>query len=853
MLTSRILLACIFGFLGGQFDGSAAQTKAAPNLDRAALYRLLDEAGYASKFKGRFLCLEESNLVKGVRVLQSREYGFELPKGKHDIRLFTANLFMTERDRYDESPITLREIDFRSAMESEMLLQKKFWKEDPDWSRNPDESAPWYGSLEPFVWSRVAALKGDKDLSDRLFAHAEKLASSHEGGFLPGLVEDISMRFGFGINQAIADGASYESIRKDCERYLELFSNTKGAPLVKGRIASIMAMPEADRTFAARPKLGGDEDIVALLIHGLTEQTGRSFHTKGGPVLDGLSFFGIDYEEAKPTNAARLKKLGLRAVPQLMEALTDIRLTRTVTFNYSWPHDGVLKVGDAAEQILYSIAPVRESVQEEDWLKGKLAAREIFRKWWAEVERKGERAVLIEGTATGDEHSPAFAAQLAAKHPGDVVAAVAKGIGATKDINFRVALLRTLDAVKTQEAQTFVARFLTDSSRELKLEAARILLDTAPELCYSVLQREFQKDYRDGDVITLLLSMKRIDAIELVFASVSKQSDSMRYQIQDAIGDMLGNIQYQVSEGEVDEAQAAPILILCEKILVSFLTDTDREVGLSGGSGDYSYEDPRICDMAAYKLSSAYPEKYKFEQFDSPRAMDKLCISMANIWRAANGLAPLPLPTVPRVTPADPEKLEAALDTYLADPTDVNRQAILKMGLGALNGTVIRANRLTGKDRSLLDGLAVSLSMTVRLVAFQGPVPEKVRSKVEAWRDSPLTEHLFVGLMAELHSTMGPRSAGFRFEADREGDGTGITIRLTYRTPDLPADGTQLDYTCRAVLGAERLLSYSGGGTGPFAPDNSDEEWSVGLKKIFAAPPTKIVHIFHEQYQVRHD
>ena len=50
-----------------------------------------------------------------------------------------------------------------------------------------------------------------------------------------------------------------------------------------------------------------------------------------------------------------------------------------------------------------------------------------------------------------------------------------------------------------------------------------------------------------------------------------------------------------------------------EHLLVSALDDSGARTGLKGHFNEVAYEDPRICDLAAFVLSKRWPEKYQFD------------------------------------------------------------------------------------------------------------------------------------------------------------------------------------------------------------------------------------------------
>jgi hypothetical protein len=58
-----------------------------------------------------------------------------------------------------------------------------------------------------------------------------------------------------------------------------------------------------------------------------------------------------------------------------------------------------------------------------------------------------------------------------------------------------------------------------------------------------------------------------------------------------------------------------------ERLLLAALDDTEQRLGMKGTYNEASYEDPRICDMAALVLSMRWPGKYAFNW--SPSAAER--------------------------------------------------------------------------------------------------------------------------------------------------------------------------------------------------------------------------------------
>ena len=113
---------------------------------------------------------------------------------------------------------------------------------------------------------------------------------------------------------------------------------------------------------------------------------------------------------------ARLEKFGYDAVPQLIAALDDKRLSRTA--EYSRQQAYIDTVGDIAAEILSRIScrnfggnlsPLSDPTHDESRLA---AIKKEAEAWYAEANRKGEKRMLTEATEKGDDDCLASALRL---------------------------------------------------------------------------------------------------------------------------------------------------------------------------------------------------------------------------------------------------------------------------------------------------------------------------------------------------------------------------------------------------------------------------------------------------------
>ncbi|MEM7394019.1 MAG: NAD(P)-dependent oxidoreductase, partial [Verrucomicrobiota bacterium] len=125
-------------------------------------------------------------------------------------------------------------------------------------------------------------------------------------------------------------------------------------PRIKEHAVILKSMLEEDRAYATNPPDRSSftqQEKIADLIYQLRDQTGAQWLQPG--------FVNIfeDREGRTNTPAHQLLRYDLKAVPQMIDALNDRRLTRAVTYQSSFRFsDTILRVGDCAYLLLCSIA-----------------------------------------------------------------------------------------------------------------------------------------------------------------------------------------------------------------------------------------------------------------------------------------------------------------------------------------------------------------------------------------------------------------------------------------------------------------------------------------------------------------
>jgi hypothetical protein len=144
---------------------------------------------------------------------------------------------------------------------------------------------------------------------------------------------------------------------------------------------------------------------------------------------------GQNPDSKKPNAAMELKKLGMDALPEIIAHLDDARPTRCEGHWRSYAPESyyLLRYGDCCQQIFECISGhtlyERTSTVGYPIVDGKgKECQAAAEKWLREYKEKGEKQMLIEGTAAGDRDSSTQAERLVRKYPDAAFEPLTKGI-----------------------------------------------------------------------------------------------------------------------------------------------------------------------------------------------------------------------------------------------------------------------------------------------------------------------------------------------------------------------------------------------------------------------------------------
>ncbi|MEE9403197.1 MAG: hypothetical protein V3V47_08370 [Desulfobacteria bacterium] len=483
----------------------------------------------------------------------------------------------------------------------------------------------------------------------------------------------------------------FETIVKHCPK-----SRTRR--FAKGIVKILQQMIREDAAHSKKPHVPieqmSSEDRIADLIFHLRDQNGKQYGHPG--VL-----YVLDDPRADQSPADQLFEMGYDAVPQLIEALEDYRLTRSVSCHrpYYFSHH-VYRVNDCALEIIELIARrsfygrsyiehmskdggVRNDSR--DWgsdakvsseQKIAVICKEI-ESWWRQLQTKGEKQLLIDAARTGGHLVTGQAALLVKKYPDAAAEPLMEGARHCEEDYTRSNFIRLLGKLDGRRVETFLYEQIEEKTfPRTRVEAARILYDRGKLDVIATILKAWEQLLIDRerrplspggsgprDVVTLedmeygakysyiddglrhisqfLVDSEVKEAIEVLGRDMQQLSIYQRTEIIDHIGNKLGEIIKRLDEEELlhQEDLGHTALPVMEKLLVSLLHDTEVQEGLSSYRYGKDYKNPRVCDTAALMLWHHFVDKYEFD-IESPESIrDKQIQKCIKTWEASNSPA----------------------------------------------------------------------------------------------------------------------------------------------------------------------------------------------------------------------
>jgi hypothetical protein len=694
------------------------------------------------------------------------------------------------------------------------------------------DSRPLWGinfhpRTEAFVLAWACWRAGLDKLAAGLFDHAAKMPTGY--GYMPNdpptqplrrlVADDLAHTEMWRAVVAFGDPAvSRAQLLERFERITKNYPNSEHRKRARETALVLRRMIKEGAAHAAKQPAGpferlGKEEQIAELIFQLRDQNGHQYTQPGAcDIFDTLN-------DKKDTPAHRLIDWGYDAVPQLIDALEDHRFTRSVGFHrdFYFSHY-VLRVGDCALDILERIAERTfwQSTSTFSYMtldNQTAGTKEKVQAWYAELQKKGEKRLLIEATERGDRASYRQAWRLLERYPDAALPALLKGIEASKDDSTRALLVGTAADIKDESPLPLLLREVKEGPFAYgRLVAARSLHRRGRPEGVAAMIAEWQGQRPGGrpqsgegprqaegpetglvSVAEFLANCGQVEAIKALGKDLRKRPVRLRMAVVSSFGSSRtlsvlstgGPGSLNPGGGDARDNPKA-VRAAVTDLLIAALDDTDEEVGVSGTWDGKRFTDPRICDVAGHVLNQLEPEAYPFDLSAPLPRRNRGIVELKNVCRKAQGLAPLPLPA-PRVIQAVPvEKLRPLVDELLRTPSDRRSEVearIEELGLGALPGVLERLGKAGREDpaRAALERLARRLAWIVdEVVVAEGSVkPDAaLAAKLEAMKGKPFDPDPFLALVRLPVKNLPVSARGLRFSVYRGGDGTGATVKV---------------------------------------------------------------------------
>jgi hypothetical protein len=564
-------------------------------------------------------------------------------------------------------------------------------------------------------------------------------------------------------------------------------------------------------------------DLAAYWVHQLRDLAARQLSQPGGCSVFGFSS-GMSDETVSCHAAWQLFQMGPAAVPLLIDHLDDPRPTRSMGFHRDFFPASfyLLRTGDACQEILSRIAGrsffVRRTTNSYMRKDGKTAAvQKAARAWWAEYREKGEERILADGVATGRRDSPAQARILMEKYPDAALDALKVGIRAAGDSWVRNALVEILSGIEGDGPVPLLIEEMREGpSLANRVTAATVLrargLDTAVPAMIAE-WRATSKIAPPGPgmimLINFLLASRDPAAARALADGWEVRSLSTRYLV-------VAQCYYLPSLVSGEYPLPPECMSAIENLLVEALKDEAPRTGLSCTWGDVGFTDPRVCDVAGFLLSQTFGDRYRFDIEAPLGARNRARRVLKNTWRKAHDLPPLP-PPGPKVKPLKDIDLDRYLLSLLGAEEEASRRvlaaSIRKLGLPALPAVKAALKDLPEDHaaRPALMRLARELSLVVRVVEIDDrslPVDERLRTSLDTLVGCEFDSGYFVELLSLWWEINPGPQVWFRLEAHRDGDDSGVVLRLTLEPPqehETPRPG-QYRSTRSVMIGNRRIL-----------------------------------------------
>jgi len=584
----------------------------------------------------------------------------------------------------------------------------------------------------------------------------------------------------FGDNYEDGEGAPLRPRTELLDTFRRIVKNYPASPYQASAKQTVATLEMMVREDAGHPVISADalaklpeDQQVAEWVFRLRDQNGHHYDDPGSCNIFTDSTAGKDVSPAH-----QLVRIGYKAVPQLIDALGDERLTRSVECHRSFTFSHrVLTIGDCAMLILQRITGEpfyqwkradKMSHEEET-----AAKQELPKQWWADFQQKGGVGLLVDAISSGEKSPDQLIGKLRVMAPEAVEAAILRGAANAKG-GMISAFIQPVGSLATKAADDQLLAWCDGSlPLSLRLSACIQLFNQDHPNALPMILREWKRypaskseeNWDDFEnLVKLLIASGDPVAMGALVANWEKRPDSERFEIVEKLG---AGLRPQPEDWWTPKIKNRPPSAGAKDIAIRLLSqaleDEVTGIGINVNHNVFRFQNPKIGDFALYGLNQIAPSEHAFSLQAGKRQREVERITAANKWRQAHGQEALPFP--PPAGPALGENEALKITTVEIGPPRNPADTALTDKITALKGTLFAAN-----------------TIPQLLIWFAN------------------------------HECQGVR--GLRVEAFRESDLTGVTLKASVVAGNYPPREKSWEYHSGGSVGTRNLGISGGSGKG---------------------------------------
>lgn len=770
-------------------EEATPEFKAWNGADRKTLFAWFDKLGYEAIKTGQFVRVR--GFVRYWKLDWTEDdpiYGFLVHQDASGFEILTTHL---EMRRY---PGTLN-TSMGNACEEKGAFEptdiKEWVSQDYDDFVRNDKEDRFYGLDQrgiDFVVARACAARGLSEACDKFFGFSRQDQGINE---MPGSYPE-ELRFCLArnaYNDLLAEYHGGELTRAQFADRLSWlakgFPHTDYVEFAKAQVPEVREMIAQDAAHVTKALGQLDQKArIAELIYELRDQAGSQNSVPGAPdpsfdPRGDSSPYGI------------LKKEHLAAVPQLIDALRENYPSRTLGLGRFGSPNYLMPVGQMCMNLLCEIA--HENFFWHSY--GNMAEPEKdslgrVKKWWAEVQAKGERDLLIEEVEAGGPNAEDQARALAKIDPNAAETAISIGIEKEPNGYQRGELRKMLTNLDTPAGHTRALEEMRIPGMEAdQINGAKAVMafdpKTAIDFMIGMARSEFsgKTDADHEDLLDFLANCGDPRAMSVVGDCLPSCSVGTRVSLLSGPGYQArhpggGIVPFKVLRRTPAEVQAN--IDAAERILAAGLLDNSvTEYGYYGA--DFN---PSPANEASRGLSDLYPDLYHFRELNSPFEREVQRIQNLNVWRVKQRQPLLSVPTRPPLQ-AIPTTTLLALAQAAASGSASALSRLEAFGPSAILSLMKLG---PGPDQKAFEALAKRLASRISDVRVNPSVTDPaLRSKLEKLKGRFFGPATFQDLTSEISKSWPTRSF-LALAAVRDTDGLGFAISASVVTSEENSD-----------------------------------------------------------------